>query len=462
MEEIDSLLKETMNRDNVLTIWRKGRDEWNNWVKNNQDIDLDFSGYDFSQERKNCPGQVIDFSDLLFPNGRISFTRAFFGDGKVDFSRAKFGDGNIDFRGAKFGKGDVIFAESTFGDGGKYFTSTKFGEGNVDFRGVRFGHGDVDFKQSQFGKGNISFATAQFGEGCVDFWEADFNDGDLFFWETKFTKGRIEFKSALFGKGSIIFQGSDFGENTICFDSTIINGHLDLSRLKNSDKIIDITFRHAHLDKTINLTDNEFRFVVDFANTKITHHFPLDNFSYYVSYLDFKKCGFKFCKAKNKDDPSRLRRLKEIADDNKDYERSLEFHAQEMRVKRWHDKKEPFGLFFDISYEIFSDYGRSELRPILGLLFSWFLFAFAYFYNSPLLNKDCECFGYLFLEALILSGSQTFPFVPSSKLTRYDATVTLFGDDLSAVVHSFLLIQGLLSFIFLFLFGLALRNRFKL
>ncbi|MCJ8271283.1 MAG: hypothetical protein MJK04_18025, partial [Psychrosphaera sp.] len=154
-----------------------------------------------------------------------------------------------------------------------------------------------------------------------------------------------------------------------------------------------------------------------------------------------------------------LRRLKEIAENNADQDSALEFHANEMRAKRWHKNNSMLGLAFDYAFDIFSNYGSSELRPLAGLVYLWFLFSCYYFSVSGNIWVSATT---RFTEALIFSGCQILPMVPGSEVASKESITILFFNNLFPLLHWVTFAQSLLSLMLLFLFGLALRNRFKL
>ncbi len=151
---------------------------------------------------------------------------------------------------------------------------------------------------------------------------------------------------------------------------------------------------------------------------------------------------FYYERAKDVGDIAKLRRLKELAESNRDHAAALRFHADEMRAKRW-NKDQGMGWgksFLDLLYSATSNYGQSIGRP-----FGWLLAVSAVF-----------CF-YLFkhdiglVESAKVLLANTVPFVASAK------TVLSAHEDVAGV----LMIHGLLSFVFIFLIGLGFRNRFR-
>jgi hypothetical protein len=67
------------------------------------------------------------------------------------------------------------------------------------------------------------------------------------------------------------------------------------------------------------------------------------------------------------------------------------------------------------------------------------------------------------VQAALLSASNSLPFLPQSRELRTGALQALYDTtDPSSFIDALMITQGVLSFIFLFLIGLGLRNRFRL
>tara|TARA_R110000744_G_scaffold378387_1_gene494446 strand:+ start:124 stop:309 length:186 start_codon:yes stop_codon:yes gene_type:complete len=61
-----------------------------------------------------------------------------------------------------------------------------------------------------------------------------------------------------------------------------------------------------------------------------------------------------------------------------------------------------------------------------------------------------------------LSVSNSLPFLPQSRDLRTDALKALYPGDPGFWIDALMIGQGVFSFVFLFLIGLGLRNRFRL
>lgn len=154
-------------------------------------------------------------------------------------------------------------------------------------------------------------------------------------------------------------------------------------------------------------------------------------------------------------DIERFRRLKEFAGNNKDHEQALKFNVMEMQAKRWH-KSNTLGLVIEFIFQKSSNYGRSEIRPFLWMVFLWMSCGILYYWMSNTVASGKFC------TALIFSLGQMFSFVPISRTARSDGAKILFCEDvLPNLVISLATFQSLASIVLIFLFGLSLRNRFK-
>jgi hypothetical protein len=389
--------------DEALQKFLAGKEVWNAYIEQYPEADVNFSGVDFSKHSKEA-NRRLNFSGYLFPlKGDVYFTRARFGEGNVSFHEATFGEGVVDFRYATFGKG------------------------HVNFGGARFGQGDVNFRYATFGTGYVNFRKVTFGKGAVNFMAATF-DG-----------GYVNFRETTFGEGDVNFKGAR------------ILGPADFSALITPSTITSLHFRHCTFGHSLNLSGNHLRCIPDLTYTKISHQISLDGL----------ECE-PLLNEKGIPDPKdgdRLCRLKEIAETNKNHEQALNFHIKEMRVKRHH--LSGLNLTIDKAFDAVSEYGRSVMKPLAWLIRSWYvsglIYSFISIYLSPL-KSGLEHFGNGFLYAI----AQAIPFVAAGRESSKASITALFGDDVPIYLFFISLTQGLISFLLIFLIGLALRNRFRI
>jgi len=480
----------------AITLWLKGVDAWNFWVAENPEADVIFEGVDFHKLVEE-ESKEYSFIGFKFPNGNINFSKANFSKGIVNFKNAKFGGGIISFKNANFANSTVCFEQAFFNDGDISFYKAAFDSSKVNFKGCKFGEGNINFCFAHFSKELVDFSNVHFGDGDVIFNYALFDYSDTFFSYSKFSKGRVSFNRARFNEGVLSFSQANLGTGEVNFDYARFNdlavtcngtifgggdvsfneakfvdsslslnrssmgkgkvsfikadfdGHLSLNNLVNSENITELNFRFSSFQKSVDLSGNLFYCVPDFTNTKTAHHLDLDNF----------KCipKFKNKKIEDEKDIARLCRLKEIAESNKDHEAALEFNALEFKAKRWAQFNVAKSIL-DMFYSGFSDYGRSIVKPFLALITSMIVFSCYYFYTSlSLFNlKTLGC-------SIELATSNSVPFLSISKELKSHAIEQLYQINTLPDLFGFMsVVQGILSFIFLFLIGLALRNRFRL
>jgi hypothetical protein len=448
-----------LSSEQAVALLSKGKDAWNLWVKENPVADIYFKNLNFSTKRDSPLALNPDFSGLIFPKGIVSFDYTNFGDNSVSFKNTHFGDGPVYFSHTTFGKGSICFDYVRFGIGAVSFANASFNKGSISFDNADFGQGTVSFENAKFDAGEISFNHTNFGNGAVSFTSVIFGPGTTSFNYAFFGEGDISFKGSKFGEGSVYFTDSNFGSGSYNFEKVTFLGHVDFSNIRNISQVKSLSFKFSSFEKTFNLSGNKLKCIVDLTSTKTTHHTSLDGFEYRLIFNQLHQRRFSFKKAKDPNDIARLRRLKELAEHNSDHERVLQFHADEMRAKRWHENNTLGGLLFDYSYDILSDYGRSELRPSICLLMLWLLFGCLYYSVS---GNILISTGKKWAEALAFSGSQIFPIIPGSRVARTEGIEILFFNNLSPLLHLATFIQSVLSLMFLFLIGLALRNRFRI
>lgn len=479
----------------AIRLWLQGEEAWNKWTEQNPECDVDFSGVDFGEFIKRKEVERISFSFFTFPKGKVNFSRAQFGDGYVDFEYAEFGDGyinfnnalfgdgDVDFENVRFGNGEVSFIEVQFGDGDAIFCNARFGDGDVSFSGAQFGNGDVDFSGADFGEGTTNFQTVDFGRGNIDFSNTRFREGDVTFDYAQFGNGSVSFYGAEFGEGTTDFKAVDFGSGNIDFSSTRFGkgtanfsatrfgmgavdfqliecqGNLLLRNLHAPQTMTSLSLSGASIDGLLSISNNAFNCVPDLTVTNIKHDIELQTLK---ATLPRKRADWKGLWAKkaiNYSDIERLRKLKQIAESNKHHDAAQRFHADEMRARRWQNKEHGgfgfFGSVLDLLYSAMCNYGQSILQPVIGLVLSWGMF-FAVYFN---LIKN-ELSGGYSIDLLVFTATNSIPFIPVAKTVREIAYRELF--DTGPLLFTTMSAQAVVSFVFIFLIGLGVRNRFRI
>ncbi|KEO58657.1 pentapeptide repeat-containing protein [Thalassospira permensis] len=491
----------TLKGKEALDLWRRGREAWNSWVDQHSGWNVDFSGIDFSFEEDDFGLKY--FVGYQFGDGDKIFHRATFGGG-TDFSRSNFGRGKLIFSEARFG-GGVLFNKATFENEKVDFSKAKFGKGKVDFSGARFADGKVTFSESTFNgevafygatfdkvelmfshatfeQGNLNFSSTTFENAKLDFGGSTFDDGSLLFTEaTTFGNGNTNFYGATFKNGDVNFDGAILGDGNINFRQAKIrelhftpkaigSSRIQAEQLSIKGRTIFVLPPSAAKLKSLNVHSASFEgpltlrgdlsIIPDIRATRYSHQVDLSDLNVKLPRIS-PKLGWppKLSRlAKDPKDAARLRRLKEIAETNKDHQAALRFSADENRAKRWIETSW-FGSVLDMAFSAFSDYGQNILRPFVALI----VLTAASMGLYRTLATETSADGWTgWAQGAVLSASNSLPFLPQSRDLREDALTALYGTDPGLCVDILMITQGVLSFVFLFLIGLGLRNRFRL
>ncbi|MEZ5691670.1 MAG: pentapeptide repeat-containing protein [Rickettsiales bacterium] len=400
----------------------------------------------------------VNFSEAEFC-GYIRFEYSKFGR-KADFFKTKFIDAY--FCDTQFYDGEVSFLEAQF-KGYSNFQGVRFSGNKVAFHNTRFEK--VDFTNTRF-KGSAQFQCAQFEDNAI-FFKAEFPDVD--FYNTKFGDGKVVFDEAQFN-GFINFNNARFANSDVSFYSSKFSDDAVFTNLIGVDKVKKFSFKYAAFNSVFDISSEEkFGCIVDLTGTKTTNHVDLSGLRCELQLEDGKPLGWlgRFFPngywtrrkiAVDKEDVARARRLKELAGANKDHDKALDFHAMEMRAACKHRCFFWFNLEF--WYDLLSNYGRSIAKPFWWIIFVWLAFSLVYFCLS---GMTWDLWYYYLGVAMVFSASQMLPFVPIGRNVMNEASEVLFSEyDLGGLLSLFTFFQSILAFVLLFLFGLGLRNRFKL
>ena len=450
----------------AINLWQKGKDEWNQWVKENPEADVSFEGVGFSKYRtKDRP--VISFENFNFPKGYVDYSKTTFGAGEVNFNNATFGGGKVDFSNVTFGDGNTCFIRVTFGTGKVDFNHAKFGNGGVSFYKVSFGDGDVNFRYTSFGAGEVNFNFASFGDGYVSFGHATFNDGGVTFEGTTFGDGRLFFEGTTFGEGTVNFANATFGVGVLAFHQTTFHskaitftpckfkGQVIFDNCEFTDNLKEFTFQNAQFEDALTLQNMNVPCPIDFRNTKLSNQLSLDGLTCRLNRKREK--GFEIIE--DKEDIHRFTRLKELAESNKAHEQAMAFHADEQRAKRW-VKTGFFGSLMDMVFSEASNYGQSVMRPAFYFITSILIFASLY---CGMADKEHQHPNEKVSLVLTVSLANSVPFLSINKNTKEYLLPKLFDKPkLHKKLYWLMGTQALISMMLLFLIGLGLRNRFRI
>ncbi|WP_220761276.1 hypothetical protein, partial [Shewanella sp. MBTL60-112-B1] len=256
-----------------------------------------------------------------------------------------------------------------------------------------------------------------------------------------------------------------FSGTKVLFKKVSFGGNADFSGLTYCNEIEFFDLSFSTFGKSLDLSDNLFSLVPDLTYTKLTNHAALDHF--YPQCI-YENRFFFFSTVKDRADISRLRRLKELAESAKDHERALMFHSEELKAKRWKESNAAQSIL-DIIFSIVSNYGRSIARPmfILLILITTITRLYVEFDAGKYkeLSEKPHALESAYIYSLTYTLSNSMPFFPGGKGIIKESKDNLKNHSKielpkhSGVINIFL---GIFSTIFLFLIGLALRNRFRL
>jgi hypothetical protein len=318
------------------------------------------------------------------------------------------------------------------------FAAFRFPKGEVIFSNAQFGAGYVSFSKAKFGAGDVSFSKAQFGEGNVSFYKANF-------------KGETNFIQTSLGLGEYNFEQADFAGRVI-FDA-----------LKNTRSVQKFSFKFALFEKSLEIAAIEpFECIVDLTRTKTTNKVSLEHL---VCHLKTEPHWVWFRQASDKNDIERLRRLKQMAEENKDHQQALKYKIMEMQAARWHKTNRLGPLALELLFYLLSDYGRSIIKPIGWLLGLTLLLTLHYTqFEWPPITIQGLGRGWLAIwhadwhKPIECAVNNALPLLSNRRevLSACRELYTTGGSVWFSTGHS------LLSFALLFLTGLGLRNRFRL
>lgn len=411
---------------------------------------------------------------------------------------------------------------------------------NVAFSATEF-KSEVEFLQVEF-KGHADFDDVKFIEkvGIIDchfFKEANFEEAvfrkdavfnvSCFYNEAKFLTSDfhafVDFTSVRFN-GNANFKHASFESHTdyskvmfhkkVNFEAVLVNRSFNLAGAKFFSNVPNIS--QANFLESPRLDHIEV-----LPAPKILSPFSWQRYFWkekYLSYLSriFKRLSWQYPKhiwnkfwntRRNPDEEAHYRALKRLAIQAHDHENEMKFFAGEIRARRHvtdfanfltHDFASSARYWAGVAYELFSDFGRSLIRPTLWWFACLWLFANLTLsgaglvdrsscHNSQLTPKEAAYTIGLKNSLLILGLTKTNivkqaelclygknkngevasnpkPYDPKIKRsyqvksTKVENTKTdiPFKAAVQGIAHS------LLSLLFIFLLLLAIRNQFKI
>ena len=488
----------TLSGNKAMVLFQQGKDAWNQWANQHPGWLVDFSGVNLAHHTNQ---RKVSFDGYIFP-GPVSFDGTDFGKMGASFEETDFRSGKVSFADADFRSGDVSFKKSRFGDGNKCFRETKFDGGLISFVETNFGNGDLDFEGQTFGN-TVNFSYSRIEGGQLIFKDVTVTKGSLNFDSVHFTCLVISFISSNINSGNVIFSDSCFDDGVVMFNKFNVhgnflfqnatfkgqafffiysgteNGFIDFEGARFESEIIDFTdaicggdfylkesvfnqlqsprFNGLKVNRTFVLDESSFSTVPDLRNIATDSEVSMIGMK--VKYRrKIRLAG----RAGRKDHSDMYRKLKSIAIQANDHQRELEFFAMEEKAKfMWH--RNPIEYFPTFLYGLLSNFGYSLWRPIAGLFVTGCSTAACFQY---VLSGTWSIPGF---KVWFLSLLYLLPFVPGSRDSPKNLICTTYKgepkDSISTcveVIERFAFAEGFFALLFLFLIGLALRNRFRL
>jgi len=454
-----------MAKQRDINRWRKGKQHWNKWadgrlkakekLERDERWEVDDEGNALNAETKRwIDAASIDFSNYDF-KGSAGFNEflfpyfAVFSDAQfrkeAHFGKARFygeaGFHNVTFSGTAWFLGSTFFKDAWFQKGtfseDAWFNEVTF-SGTGRFRDTTFCK-VAYFNQATFSCA-VRFTDTTFSDEAW-FGEATFTD-DAWFDGVTFTD-LAWFNKSTFSKFAAFGQCT-FDGNTI-FDGAKFTG--------------DASFRSAESSGPFSLANAEFSVVPDYIQMEFSKPLRLDD-------IEVQQPG-GWCRPGDKEYAARYRALKKIAIESHDHSRELQFFAGEIRESRSsEDRMFSPAWFFSFAYEIFSDFGRSIMRPLVVLFLLALSFAAICGTNvSANWRNTCNWQSDSILPEFYLSFLHSLPIVGFGRVEKRDLALDcLFGskENVSPGWDVIFIGQNFCSAILIFLFLLALRNHFRI
>jgi hypothetical protein len=166
--------------------------------------------------------------------------------------------------------------------------------------------------------------------------------------------------------------------------------------------------------------------------------------------------------AKTDESYASLRHFRLIAQEYDDRRLALDIHALEQKSRRiWFDPPLSASFILGLIFQIFSDFGRSILRPLVALICLFLTCCGLLLLGTA--AGTCSMINKL-QSILLLSTNNTLPFLSWQKqalITKSE--MCLFGSLGPTVGYGAMsIVQSALSLLLLFLIGLAIRNKLKM
>jgi len=373
----------------------------------------------------------------------------------------------INFHGVHFDK-QVGFAGYLFGRDCSFTEAVFLPEANADFSGATFAR-LVHFRKATF-SGQANFTCASFARDRVflaretDFFGATFTY-EAFFIDATFA-GKVYFEGTTFSDetkfaGASFSHLADFTHATFSSKAEFDGANFSWVKFDHATFVKDVYFDSVTFSGETNFAIATFAAKSSFINAKMKYTTSFDGAKFLAEPPKFfnaelhedtvwpARDAWPIPKPRGPDNAEDFirayERLKLEIDRLKKHEDELDFFALEMQSRRvW------LGTWTGLPialYGILSDYGRSYVWPLLWLFVTALLPAPAFW----LCGHFCilKSLGLSFANALNVFGFRKDFFSESLNSLPWEL------DFLAAV-------QTILGTMLLFLFGLGVRNRFRM
>lgn len=430
----------------------------------------------FNLEKAKISAQVVNFSSSMFRDANFSADGLNF-HGKIftlEFMKFK-GDSLFELTGSRFNCDQISLVSADIELHSMYWELSTLSADTITFTNTKFEGKYLSFFGTNFNSRQLDLTGCSWSGTELDFKNASFQGDNLNFERNSFNSEFSNFKNATFAAKQVKFDNSKFA------------GRASFADIKDVRASQEFSFQHCVFENSFDLSSREkFGCVVDLTRTKMSNQFSLEYVKCEINTSTCKtfanslvwpiKCFVpkkltlglrRFIlnrewlskhRVRDERDIERLRRLKQIAGDNKSSRQALYYRVKETQAERWNPTSYA-DLFFEFFFQMLSDYGRSEARVGFWLMVN--LGGFAALYAHLAITQTS--FWEKLKPALAYSLSHIFAFIPISRTSREDYGNFLFGTgDLPLSIIMIASAQSLFSVLLLFLLGLSLRNRFKI
>lgn len=314
--------------------------------------------------------------------------------------------------------------------------------------------------------------------------EADLELNETHFLEDLFLRG-----NTIEGKTSSI---KTYFDDELTITDTMFSGDCFFSycTFKRSCMLSNVRFdgeadfRASNFSQGLSFRNSEFRIVPDFSQTHFLESPILDGVK--IQFPSPKSITYTETEEKYSL-VWKYRSLKRLAIQAHDHRKEQEYFAAELKCRRLYvDSPMYFRWWLNFGFDVFSNYGRSILRPLFTWLFSIIFFSYAYLLihlpeGNYWIDGEGRCSheqGSALKSAFILSTSKALVFSAASGENSPElAKQCLYGEEVLssststdfAIGHHVLyslfyteVAQVLVSSILVFLVLLGIRNHFKL